>query len=97
MRRLVLLATVLAACGPPAYYVSNLYVDQGGQLIIERCAIDNGRNSDKPDPNNCHYDRVGSPPPEVAARLGAMSPPPPAYPPGGPAAAPPAPPAPPAQ
>ncbi|HTR53444.1 MAG TPA: hypothetical protein VMJ10_22275 [Kofleriaceae bacterium] len=91
MTKLWAAVLLVCACQPTAYYVANLFVDQSGQLITQRCAIDNGRNSDKPDPANCRYERVGPPPPEVQALIPAAPPPsapPPSAPP--PAAPPPA-------
>jgi len=66
MQKLLLIAVLAAGCGPTGYYVANVYADQGG-LYTQRCAIDGGSHSDKPDPNNCKYERVEPPPPEVRA------------------------------
>jgi hypothetical protein len=90
MIKLLLLAAALASCAPTAYYVANIYADDHGGLVTERCPIDNGRHGDKPDPDHCRYERVGPVPAEVQASLGG----PPPGPPPAPPAAPPAPPAP---
>jgi hypothetical protein len=87
MLKLLLLTAALASCTPTAYYVANIYADNNGGLVTERCPIDNGRHGDKPDPDHCRYERVGPVPPEVQASLGGPPAPP----------APPAPPPPPAQ
>ena len=79
LRSLALVA--LAACQPPAWYVAQVYNDNG-TLYTERCAIDNGRYSDKPAPNHCKFEPVGALPPEVRATIA----PPPAAPPPPPAA-----------
>ena len=70
-------------CGPTAYYVANVY-QNGPDLYTQRCAIDNGRNSDKPDPANCRFERVGPVPPELANQIPAGPPPSPAPPPAPP-------------
>jgi hypothetical protein len=90
MQKLLVLAMLAAGCTPAGYYVANVYADEGG-LYTQRCAIDSGSHSDKPDPNNCKFERVGPPPPEVRAMLPAGPPPPAAAPP----ATPPTPPSPP--
>ncbi len=88
--RYLLFVTALAACGPPAYYVANVYADQGG-MFTERCPIDSGKHGDKPDPDHCRYERVGPLPPEVAAKFNVAPPPSPMEPPPPPPPPPPAP------
>ncbi|HEY1814937.1 MAG TPA: hypothetical protein VGG74_21465 [Kofleriaceae bacterium] len=92
MQKLLLLAVLAAGCGPTGYYVANVYADQGG-LYTQRCAIDGGSHSDKPDPEHCRYERVGPPPAEALSQVGAppAAPPAPATPPAPPAPPPPAP------
>ena len=75
-----LLLAALASCAPPAYYVANVYADPSGALFTQRCPIDGGRHGDKPDPDNCRFERVGPPPPELSATIPAAPPPPPAPP-----------------
>ncbi|HEY1552475.1 MAG TPA: hypothetical protein VGG28_31825 [Kofleriaceae bacterium] len=82
MKHLLLLAALAAGCAPTGYYVANVYQDPSG-TIVQRCAIDGGSHGDKPDPANCKFERVGPPPPEAGAQLGAP-PAPPAAPPAAP-------------
>jgi hypothetical protein len=92
MRKLFVIAG-LTACSPTAYYVANVYQDNG-RFFVEKCAIDKGRDADKPDPANCKILPVGELPPGQRAVEGipeeGQAPMPPVAP------APPVPPAPPA-
>ena len=71
LKLLALAGLALSACMPPAYYVSNVYKDSSDtDLVLQLCAIDAGKYSDKPDPYNCKLQRVGPIPAEVRAKLG---------------------------
>ena len=72
------IAAGASACSPTAYYVANVY-NANGTLFVQKCAIDSGRNSDKPDPSNCKFEPVGAPPPELQQYM-ATPPQPPAAP-----------------
>ena len=54
----LLLVLGVPACGPPAYYVANVY-QSGAGLVMQKCALDGGRHGDKPDPENCKFEQVG--------------------------------------
>ena len=82
------IALLAGACGPTGYYIADVYVHDN-DLYTKKCAIDAGRNSDKPDPSNCRFERVGGVPAELLAQL---PPPQAATPPTPPPVAPPTPP-----
>jgi hypothetical protein len=92
MPKLLLLAILAAGCNPTGYYVANVFVDANG-MYTQRCAIDGGTHSDKPDPEHCRFERVGPPPAEALAQVGGApaAPAPPATPPTPAAPPPPAP------
>jgi|HubBroStandDraft_6_1064221.scaffolds.fasta_scaffold439039_2 hypothetical protein len=68
MKKLLLIALLAGACNPTGYYVANVFADESG-MYTQRCAIDGGAHSDKPDPEHCRYERVAPPPPEVRAQF----------------------------
>jgi hypothetical protein len=72
--RYVFVVAAIAACQPPAWYVAQVYSDNG-MLYTERCAIDNGRYNDKPDPDHCRFEPVGPLPPAVRAKMPPPAPP----------------------
>ena len=56
---LVLFGATIGACAPPAYYVANVY-DNNGTLTEDRCSI--SAFTGKPDPSDCHSEAVGDSP-----------------------------------
>ncbi len=73
MKKLPLIALLAGACNPTGYYVANVFADESG-IYTQRCAIDGGTHSDKPDPEHCRYERVAPPPPDVRAQFPAGPP-----------------------